>query len=158
MKNQVMSWFVGALLLVIATVASAATKVDEVGYLYADPSLPSEAVFSYSLDAGVYELSLLDYEFPAAFLPGSFGIEIYTGGSLVSTLYGSGTFLLPELTAGSYLFSVFGDANNDFGFGVFGFTVSPVPEADTWALLAVGIGLLVAYTSRRKTPLIADKT
>ncbi|MGY1489805.1 hypothetical protein ACW4YW_10355 [Methylobacillus pratensis] len=157
MKRFVMKWLVGALMLVMMTAANAATKVDEVGYLYADGGLPSDAVFSHSLDAGVYELSLLDYAFPVAFVNGSFGINVFSGATLISTFYGSGTFLLPELTGGSYLFSVFGDANNGIGVGSFGFTVSLVPEADTWALLCVGIGLLVAYTSRRRTPAISDK-
>ena len=157
MRRYVMKWVVGVLMLVMMTAVNAATKVDEVGYLYADSGLPSDAVFSHSLDAGVYELSLLDYAFPVSFVDGSFGISIYKGASLIGTFYGSGTFLLPELTTGSYLFSVFGDANNGFGVGSFGFTVSPVPEADTWALLCVGLGLLVAYTSRRRTPSISEK-
>ncbi|MCB5188063.1 hypothetical protein LG200_08610 [Methylobacillus caricis] len=156
MKNLLMKWVVGVLMLIATTASNAATGFDEVGYIYADDSLPSDSVFSHSLDAGVYELALLDYQFPAAFLPGTFGIEVFKGATLISTFYGSGTFVLPQLTAGSYLFSVFGNADNGVGVGSFGFTVSLVPEADTWALLIVGIGLLVAYTSRRKSPLIAD--
>ena len=156
MKRLVMMWFVAVLALCSITAANAATGFDEVGYLYADDGLPSDAVFSHSLDAGVYELSLLDYQFPVAFVAGSFGIEVFKGATLISTFYGSGTFLLPELTSGTYLFSVFGNANNGIGVGSFGFTVSAVPEADTWALLVVGIGLLVAYTTRRKSPSISE--
>jgi len=62
------------------------------------------------------------------------------------------------LQAGSYAIRVDGRVLGAGG-GAFGadFTVSPVPEPQTWGMLVAGLGLLGAATLRRRVPVMARR-
>ncbi len=76
-------------------------------------------------------------------------LTLYTAGG---TDLGSGTDItLHNLAAGSYYAIISGTANGSAG-GEYGgaIAVSPVPEADSMAMLVAGLGLLGYVVSRRK--------
>ena len=74
-----------------------------------------------------------------------------TGGETVQTLTAPGSFSFTPTATGSYTAIVFGDpgVSNGIELGTFGVTVAAVPEAETWAMMLVGMGL-VGWQLRRK--------
>ena len=74
-----------------------------------------------------------------------------TGGATVQTLTGPGTFTFTPSATGSFTAIVFGDPGSSGGveLGTFGLTIAAVPEAETWAMMLVGMGL-VGWQLRRK--------
>jgi hypothetical protein len=57
------------------------------------------------------------------------------------------------LTSGSYAIQVDGQVRG-VGGGAFGgdLTISPVPEPQTWGMLAAGLGVLTTLAWRRRQP------
>lgn len=118
-------------------------------YDFTVAALPSVAGASVAvnLDLGdlSYHISGLDLDlFTAggAWLAG----DIVTGPSDVAVSLNS------TLTAGNYYFRVQGTADGvGTGAGIYTFTAAAVPEADTYAMLLAGLGL-VGYAVARRNP------
>ena len=74
-----------------------------------------------------------------------------TGSSTVQTLSGPGEFTFTPTSTGSYTAIVFGDPglSGNVEMSTFGVTVAAIPEAETWAMMLVGMGL-VGWQLRRK--------
>ena len=87
-------------------------------------------------------------------------------GDVVSDLVGSGDNIIGQqlLAPGSYFFKVTGDVNGwglnidgDLGNGMekgayfFSASAAPVPEAETWAMMGLGLGLVGLQLRRRKS-------
>lgn len=98
--------------------------------------------------AGLYKVTLSDFGFPDAF--SYLALGMYQGASFLGgiTSVGSFTFLAP--TAGSYKATVFGSTSAPSYFGSYGLTVTSVPEAETWAMMLIGV-CLVGLRLRSRT-------
>ena len=74
-----------------------------------------------------------------------------TGNGTVATLNAPGSQTFTPVSVGSYTATVFGDPgdSNGVSLSTFGVTVAAVPEAETWAMMLVGMGL-VGWQLRRK--------
>jgi hypothetical protein len=111
--------------------------------------------FSIS-NPGWYEATLTDNANPKAFE--SLALNILqglntTGLSLGGTL-GPGTFSFLAKTSGAYTAMLFGVPGGGSGAG--SFSISVVPEIETWVMLIIGAGL-IAYQLRRKNKLDGPK-
>jgi hypothetical protein len=96
--------------------------------------------------AGVYEVTLTDVGFPDAF---SFlAVGMFKGSAFLGGIFAPGSFTFTAPTAGSYKATVFGTTSAPRYFGSYGLTVTAVPEAQTWAMMLVGVGL-VGFQLRR---------
>ena len=97
-----------------------------------------------------HKVTLVDNNFMANFDTLALAIT-RTGSTTVQTLTGPGEFTFTPTTTGSYTAIVFGDPGISGGveLSTFGVTVAAVPEAETWAMMLVGMGL-VGWQLRRK--------
>jgi len=103
---------------------------------------------------GLYYGTLTDLANPKAFEFLSLNILqgfTTTGPSLGGTS-GSGKFSFMADTAGLYTALLFGIPGGGSGTG--SFSISVVPEVETWVMLIIGMGL-IAYQLRRKNKLAA---
>jgi hypothetical protein len=96
----------------------------------------------------VYEFPLVDEATPTSFLAST--LEVFSGataGSPLFALFGSpaGSFFA---AAGNHTAYVLGMAGKSSGS--YSYTVSTVPEVETWVTLLIGMGLIV-YQLRRKS-------
>jgi hypothetical protein len=99
-------------------------------------------------NSGVYEFTLIEDAIPTSFLAST--LEIFSGATVGSPLFAlSGT---PAdsffAAAGNYTAYVLGMAGKSSGS--YSYTVSTVPEVETWVTLLIGMGLIV-YQLRRKS-------
>lgn len=116
--------------------------------------------------AGLYEATLVDYQFPNEFDYIGFMV---TQGALdqMGVIEGSGSFtfmadpgIYNAVFAGSVNAASFSDsgmANPITTLGTYGVQVALVPELETWLMMIFGIGG-IAYWIRRKNPLRDDST
>ncbi|MEW6677198.1 MAG: FxDxF family PEP-CTERM protein [Pseudomonadota bacterium] len=137
-----------AALLVIG--ASGAQAADEVlltsGIMMGGPQFASYT-FEISDIGSAYKASLLDYAMPASF--DYLSLAVTRGASLLGTVTGGGSFTFSALEVGTYTALVFGDTGGAFDAGSYGITISAVPEAETWAMLVAGLGMLGMVVRRR---------
>jgi hypothetical protein len=99
-------------------------------------------------NSGVYELTLIEEAIPTSFLASTLGIfSVGTVGPPLFALSGSpaDSFFA---AAGNYTAYVLGMAGKSSGS--YSYTVSTVPEVETWVTLLIGMGLIV-YQLRRKS-------
>jgi hypothetical protein len=130
-----------------STTATASTTVyEDVGFL---------AGFEYGTDpfeitdAGLYQATLTDFEYPAGFdylslavtsSTDMFGFIELTGG-ITSGMF---TFYADP---GIYFASIIGDTSGSLG--LYGVDITAVPEPSTWLMLMIGI-LLMGYHLRKE--------
>ena len=138
-----------ALAMGVTANATAATSVLEwTDSILGDPNVLST---SFSVTSLVdHTVSLVDN----AFLANFDRLELLvarTGDGTVATLTGAGNTSFTPTSVGSYTAVVFGDPgdSNGVSLSTFGVTVAAVPEAETWAMMLVGMGL-VGWQLRRK--------
>ncbi len=101
-----------------------------------------------------YVANLLDYLFPTdafAYL----GLAITQGAEVLGSIHGSGSFTFSADAAGTYTALVFGVPQGPFEAGSYGISIesiqaAQVPEAQSWALLVMGLGLLGMKARMRK--------
>ena len=96
----------------------------------------------------VYEFPLADEATPTSFLAST--LEIFSGATAGSPLFAlsgtpAGSFFA---AAGNYTAYVLGMAGKSSGS--YSYTVSTVPEVETWVTVLMGMGLIV-YQLRRKS-------
>ena len=123
------------------------------GLEWTDSILDNASVLTraFSIDSLTQQrVSLFDNNFLASFDFLSVAIT-RTGGGTVATLLAPGNTTFTPTSVGSYTAVVFGDAGTFAGRSVstFGVTVAAVPEAETWAMMLIGMGL-VGWQLRRK--------
>ena len=93
------------------------------------------------------KVSLVDNNFTSRF--DSLNLLIAkTGGTTMVTLSGPGEQTFSPTAIGSYTAVLVGDPGTS-SISTFGLTVAAVPEAETWAMMLVGMGL-VGWQLRRK--------
>lgn len=145
MKSAIKFAIAGALLLA-AGLAQAAVPVLNTSGVIAGSGSDSKTFAVGS--AGVYMVTLTDHNFPAPF---SFlGMAMFDGANFLGGTTSAGSFSFTAATVGSYNATVFGNTSTPSYFGSYGLTVTAVPEAETWAMMLVGVGL-VGYQVRRRT-------
>jgi len=127
--------------------AHASTVFETTGTMFGDAQFTSYTFDILDTSVG-YSASLMDYAFPSSF--DALGLAIAKGASLMGSVMGSGSFSFSPVEAGTYTALVFGDPGGAFNAGSYGITVAAaVPEAETWALLMVGLGLVGMVARRR---------
>jgi hypothetical protein len=68
--------------------------------------------------------------------------------TIASGLFADGQYSFADLAPGNYSLSIFG-ANSTFGGYIASYNVAAVPEAETWLMIIIGLGL-VAFQLQRK--------
>jgi len=142
---------VGAALLGAAASASAVTVL-AVTDTFSGAGVVNSRSHTFTIDTpGTYLASLVDNELFAAFSVLALGIT-KSGGDTLGTLGGPGSFSFSASAAGSYT-AVVGGIVGPGGLlpiGTYGITVSLIPEAEVWAMMVVGVGL-VGWQLRRRS-------
>lgn len=114
--------------------------------------------FSFEITAleGEYIATLLDYAFPTDSFD-VLSLAIAKGASILGSVQGSGSFSFDPVEAGTYTALVFGTPAGAFQAGSYGISVNhvgasvtAVPEAENWALLLTGLGLVGLAIGRRE--------
>jgi hypothetical protein len=143
-----------ALAAMLVVGASGAQASDEV-LLISDFMMGGPSFTSYTFEitdtATAYKASLMDYVMPASF--DYLGMVVTRGATLLGSVTGSGSFNFSVSEAGIYTAMVFGDPGGAYDAGSYGITISAVPEAETWAMLAAGLGMLGMVVRRREQKL-----
>lgn len=111
--------------------------------------------FSIS-NPGVYQATLTDHADSTAFEFLTLKIlhGFTTTGPSLGGISGSGTFSFLANSAGVYTALLFGIPGGGAGAG--SFSISVVPEVETWVMLIIGAGL-ITYQLRRKNKLDGPK-
>lgn len=113
----------------------------------------------YIHEAGVYQATLTDFEWPAPFE--TLSLMIVQGfDNKVGVIDGSGSFTFdaaPGLYHAALIASINGEFNvspMSFGpvtnVGVYGVQVAMVPEAEVWIMMLLGLGFVVYQLRRAK--------
>jgi len=160
-RQAIAAVVVAAALSTHAEASSTAESLGTLNYgqLYSFGSLLSTGTsFSDTLSFGLSSLSDLGG------IVGETGIPNFTatisGGSLSSPTALTSQFFMTDLAAGNYTMSFKGVASGGSGlmpniYGTF-FSVTAVPEPDTWLMLLVGAGL-VGFQLRRKQKVLRHR-
>lgn len=132
--------------LLIAHNAVAATVLDETGFIFGF----SGETYSFVADQTplIYEVTLTDFEFPAAF--DFLGVAITTSTDNVTELLSPGmaTFF-PEFDT-TYFVNVLGRAADPVGAGLFGINITSVPIPPSALMFSSGfLGLVLLWRKRR---------
>ena len=127
--------------LLIPHFAGAATVLEETGFIFGF----SGENYSFVADQKqlVYEVTLTDFEFPAAF--DFLGVAITTSSVKVAELLTQGTITFEAELGTTYFANVLGNASEFPGAGLFGITIKAVPIPPSFILLgscALGLVLL----------------
>ena len=156
-KNVVNALRIGAMTLALAGSSGSAladtTVFEAVGTMIGGPQFVSYN-FEITDLQGDFTATLLDYAFPTDSFD-VLSLAISKGSAFLGSVEGSGSFSFSPLETGTYTALVFGSPAGAFQAGSYGFTVSnvtAVPEAENWALLLTGLGL-ISLAIRRREPL-----
>jgi len=119
-----------------------------------NPGSPLLIAYGFAVKTpGTYQATLVDKGSPSSFE--FLNLEILKGfntkGVGLGGIDGPGTFSFFAGTAGIYTARLFGIAGGGPA-GIGSFSISVVPEVETWVMLLVGFGLIV-YQLRRKNKL-----
>jgi len=145
MQSNVFKMLAAALAFVGVVGAAQAVPVLDTSGVIAGSGTDS-SIFAIG-SAGAYTAMLTDHDFPAPF---SFlGMAMFQGSVFLGGITSEGGFTFTAPTAGSYKATVFGSTSTPSFFGSYGLTVTAVPEAETWAMMLVGVGL-VGFQLRRR--------
>jgi hypothetical protein len=147
----------GCLLGLMSTGAAQAVPVFETTTTTNTQSSFVANAYGFSIsNPGWYDVTLTDNINPTAF--DFLFLDILHGftttGVSLGGINGPGTFSFLANTAGVYTALLFGIPGGGSGAG--SFSISVVPEIDTWVMLIIGLGLL-AYQLRRKNKLDSPK-
>lgn len=150
---------IGAGLLSLALTGGASsvradTVFETVGTMMGGPQFASYS-FDITAAGGDYLASLLDYAFPTDSFD-FLSMVISRGAETYGSVEGSGSFTFTPDAAGTYTALVFGAPGGIYSAGSYGISVmsasvSPVPEAQTWAFLLTGLGLVLMRIRQRES-------
>jgi hypothetical protein len=148
--NRIKSPQAWALAAVLAT-GLAATSAQAVPVLDVTDSLSAPGVDTYTFMVSdistPYKMTFSDLGLPAPFLFST--SATFLGGNVLATLIGSGSTIFSFSSAGEYGAVV--SAFTGVGGGSYHLTISPVPEASTWALMLAGLALVGWRLRRNRT-------
>ena len=154
MFKQTGKWLLFAWIGLFFTVGAQAAVL-QVSDTLTGPGLQTRTYLFNISTVGIYQASLTDYNFPAAFQAMLLGIS-RTGGPLLGQISNAGSFNFSAGQTGSYTALFFG-APGTFNIGPFsanassyGISVAAVPEPEVWAMMLIGAGL-IGYQVRRKS-------
>ncbi len=145
----------GALMLALAGSSGnvlATTLFEATGSMIGGPQFDSYS-FEVTQLEGDYLATLLDFAFPTDSFD-VLSLAIAKGANILGTVQGSGSFAFDPVELGTYTAVVFGSPAGAFQAGSYGISVAnvaAVPEAQSWALLLTGLGL-IGLTMRRRLP------
>ncbi len=146
----------GALILALAgssgSVLADTTLFQATGSMIGGPQFDSYS-FEVTQLEGDYLATLLDFAFPTDSFD-VLSLAITKGANILGTVQGSGSFTFNPVEVGTYTALVFGSPAGAFQAGSYGISVaniSAVPEAENWALLLTGLGL-IGLTMRQRLP------
>lgn len=152
--------FIAAAAIALTALSSHAVTVNWGAHDVQEPSgfvSPATDVFSDKYTFTLTSTTTLASHVDAFGLSGSYSI-LTAGGATTGNSwdYSSliGTVHTATLAAGSYYYRVFGEKTVDGSTALYGLTSSvvaaPVPEPETYALLAAGLGVIGFVSSRRR--------
>lgn len=98
--------------------------------------------------AGTYRAILADFNTPNPF--GHIGLAVTNGQEVLGKIIGPGSFLFEAAPGNNYYASFAGLAGRPSRISAYGVHIALVPEMETWAMMALGLGL-VGYVARRRT-------
>jgi hypothetical protein len=134
--------------------ANAATyKVDDLGPLgdgafgYVANGFGSAGSFDDVINFSLTNRSSLSGLFAVFGLDASYALD-FGASTLASGAFTTGEYSFADLAPGNYRLSIFG-TNSTFGSYVGTYSVAAVPEAETWLMILIGMGL-VAFQLQRK--------
>lgn len=140
----------GGLLLAMSltTNARADTVFEVVDTISGGPEVKS---YAFEIDdlGTAYASSLTDFVFPFDAFE-YLSMAIVKGSNLLGAVHGTGSFSFMPQEAGTYTALVFGVPTGNYAMGSYGITVSAVPEAEDWAMLASGLALIALRLRRRE--------
>lgn len=146
-----------ACLLGLCTAAHASVPIFETTNSTTTQAGFIQDAFAFKVNApGVYYGTLTDNAAPTTFESLTLNIlkGFTTTGPILGGTSGPGSFSFLANAPGVYTALLFGVPGGSAGAG--SFTISVVPEVETWVMLIIGAGL-VAYQLRRKNKLDAPK-
>jgi hypothetical protein len=136
-----------------AASAQAATPVLEVTDTLSASDMSNIHAFNITAP-GTYIATLIDNALFVAFDDVGLGIT-KTGGATLGSILAPGSFSFDAAVAGSYTAVVGGVVGaGPIPIGTYGVTIAAIPEAETWAMMLVGMGL-VGWQLRRKVKISA---
>jgi len=162
MKRGMIGYLLAVALLLGSGIAGAVTPVlsntYSAGTLGATPYLNAPSIsgsgvvfqdtynFTVSPGATFVSESLSNIALPGFWNNSSLGMQLFDSAN--TALTGSVMSFYGPLSAGSYYAKVSGTTSGPYG-GAYAFSAAAVPEAETWAMMLVGVGL-VGFQLRRR--------
>lgn len=142
----------------LAGVANATThKIDDLGALndgsfgYIANGFGSAGSFSDMVNFTLNTSSRLSGLVAAMGLDANFALQ-FGPTTIASGAFETGQYSFADLAPGNYVLSIFG-TNNTFGAYTATYNVAAVPEAETWLMIIVGLGLVAFQLQRRQRTL-----
>lgn len=146
MKRIIIVLVLGLLLAWTLPVNAASIVLEETGFIFGF----SGENYSFIADQAplVYEVTLTDFEFPAAF--DFLGVAITTSTDKVAELLAPGMTTFNVELGTTYFANVLGSAADPPGAGLFGLKITSVPNPPTLFLLGSGIIGILGFRRRSK--------
>lgn len=139
-------------------VANATThKIDDLGALndgafgYIGNGFGSAGSFSDVASFTLNGASRLSGLVAAFGLDASFALQ-FGPTTIASGAFDTGQYSFADLSPGNYTLAIFG-TNNAFGAYTASYSVAAVPEAETWLMIVIGLGLVAFQLQRRQRSL-----
>lgn len=145
MLKKVIGTSVVAAGMLFAVSANASTVVYE--KVSVVPMMKFETEAFNVTTAGTYRATLSDFGFFDSFA--HMGLAVTTSSELMGKIVGPGSFTF-DANPGKYYASFAGIAGAPSMVSTYGIQIALVPEMETWAMMAMGLGL-VGYMVRRRT-------
>ena len=152
MSKKLYTFFLSALALVSFSNVSAVESGPQIVYETSGVITGFEtftSVFDIENTSSPYKATLTDFGVPNEFNSLTLFVNNSTTPMGAITLSGAGqdsfTFMAPS--AGDFYAHIIGDTD---GSGIYGVQIAMVPEAETWVMMILGVGLIGYVVNRRK--------